>query len=411
MTLSADKTAAPRATSPSSRSRRIRAAALVPLSVVVVLAGTEWSTDHPAGADKLGDARAQAASIAAQIQATDERLQVLTDQYSAADYHLAQLNGQITETQRQIGVDKTAVVQNQKALRKQAISDYTGSGTSSQATDLFTSDRNVAGVRDEYSRIAAGNVSTIIANLHSSVAQLSGEQANLQHQQLQASNARSVLATAKNQASTLVAQEQATRAGVDAQIQTLVAQQQAAASAAAAAAFTAKVNAAQASAKAAASTTTTSNTSGSTNPTRGSSPTAVPTTVPTAPAPPSAPPPPLASGAAGAIQAAEQEVGVPYVWGGASPSTGFDCSGLIMWAYAQVGIGLPHYSGAQFSSTVHIPLADIQPGDLLFYGSQGSDHEAMYVGGGQMIEAPHAGASVRIVGVRTDSSTVVGRVQ
>ena len=390
----------------------MRAAALVPLSVVVVLASTAWSSDHPAGADKLGDARAQATAIAAQIQATDQRLQVLTDQYSAADYHLARLNSQITETQRQIGVDKAAVAQNQKALRKQAISDYTGSGTSSQATELFTSDRNVAGVREEYSRIAAGNVSTIIANLHSSVAQLSGEQANLQQQQLQASNARSVLAAAKNQASTLVAQEQATRAGVDAQIQTLVAQQQAAASAAAAAAFTAKVNAAQASAKAAASTTTTiPNTSGSTNATRGSSPTVVPTTVPTAPAPPTAPPPPLASGVAGAIQAAEQEVGVPYVWGGASPSTGFDCSGLIMWAYAQVGIGLPHYSGAQFSITIHIPLADIQPGDLLFYGSQGSDHEAMYVGGGQMIEAPHAGASVRIVGVRTDSSTVVGRVQ
>ena len=104
-------------------------------------------------------------------------------------------------------------------------------------------------------------------------------------------------------------------------------------------------------------------------------------------------------------------MGVPYVWGGASPSAGFDCSGLIMWAYAQVGISLPHYSGAQFAATVHIPLSDIQPGDLLFYGPQGSDHESMYVGGGQMIEAPHAGASVRIVGVRTDGSTVVGRVQ
>jgi cell wall-associated NlpC family hydrolase len=123
------------------------------------------------------------------------------------------------------------------------------------------------------------------------------------------------------------------------------------------------------------------------------------------------PPPPLAGGVAGAIQAAEGEVGVPYLWGGASPSAGFDCSGLIMWAYAQVGISLPHYSGAQYSATVHIPLSDIQPGDLIFEGPQGSEHEAMYVGGGQMIEAPHTGAFVRIVGVRTDSSTVIGRVQ
>jgi len=57
------------------------------------------------------------------------------------------------------------------------------------------------------------------------------------------------------------------------------------------------------------------------------------------------PPPPTSSGAAGAVQAAQGEIGVPYAWGGASFSTGFDCSGLIMWAYAQVGIGLPHFSG------------------------------------------------------------------
>jgi cell wall-associated NlpC family hydrolase len=110
------------------------------------------------------------------------------------------------------------------------------------------------------------------------------------------------------------------------------------------------------------------------------------------------------------VEAAVSQVGVPYVWGGASPS-GFDCSGLIMWAYAHVGISLPHYSGAQFSSTVHIPLADIQPGDLLFYGPGGSDHEAMYIGGGSMVEATHTGDFVRIDGVRSDGGLVVGRVQ
>ena len=114
----------------------------------------------------------------------------------------------------------------------------------------------------------------------------------------------------------------------------------------------------------------------------------------------SAPLPPLAAGAAGAVQAAEREIGVPYVWGGESPA-GFDCSGLVAWAYAQVGISLPHYSGAQYDDTTHIPLADIEPGDLLFYGPGGSEHVAMYVGGGSMIEAPYTGASVWITGVRT----------
>jgi cell wall-associated NlpC family hydrolase len=112
----------------------------------------------------------------------------------------------------------------------------------------------------------------------------------------------------------------------------------------------------------------------------------------------------------GAVQAAEREIGVPYVWGGNTPA-GFDCSGLVEWAYAQVGISLPHYSGAQYDDTTHIPLADIEPGDLLFYGPGGDEHVAMYVGGGSMIEAPYTGASVWITGVRTGSDFAgVGRV-
>ena len=129
-----------------------------------------------------------------------------------------------------------------------------------------------------------------------------------------------------------------------------------------------------------------------------------------APCPPrQRPPPPLPAGAAGAVQAAEREIGVPYVWGGTTPA-GFDCSGLVMWAYAQVGISLPHYSGAQYADTTHISLADIEPGDLLFYGPGGSEHVAMYVGGGTMIEAPYTGASVWITGVRTGGLAGVGRV-
>ncbi len=124
-------------------------------------------------------------------------------------------------------------------------------------------------------------------------------------------------------------------------------------------------------------------------------------------------PPPTAAGAAGAVQAAESQIGVPYVWAGEPEARretrGFDCSGLVEWAYAQVGIGLPHFSGAQYADTTHIPFADIEPGDLLFYGPGGSDHVAMYVGGGSMIEAPYTGASVWITGVRTDFAGI-GRV-
>ena len=90
---------------------------------------------------------------------------------------------------------------------------------------------------------------------------------------------------------------------------------------------------------------------------------------------------------------------------------GFDCSGLVQWACAQAGISLPRTSGAQFGATTQIPLADIEPGDLLFYGPGGSEHVAMYVGGGSMIEAPYTGAAVWITGVRTGGDFAgVGRV-
>ena len=109
-------------------------------------------------------------------------------------------------------------------------------------------------------------------------------------------------------------------------------------------------------------------------------------------------PPPSAAGGAGAVQAAESQVGVPYVWGGESPkgsaSPGFDCSGLTAWSWGQVGVGLPHYSGAQMADSTPVPISDLQPGDLLFYGPGGSQHVAMYVGPGTMIEAPYTGASV-----------------
>jgi peptidoglycan DL-endopeptidase CwlO len=103
---------------------------------------------------------------------------------------------------------------------------------------------------------------------------------------------------------------------------------------------------------------------------------------------------PVASSGAGhpeAAQIALRYLGVPYRWGGSSPS-GFDCSGLVMYVYAQLGISLPHYTVAQWSST--IPVSSPQPGDLVFFNGLG--HVGIYIGGGQFVNAPHTGSVVRI---------------
>jgi cell wall-associated NlpC family hydrolase len=111
------------------------------------------------------------------------------------------------------------------------------------------------------------------------------------------------------------------------------------------------------------------------------------------------PAPPGDSRASIAIRAAESYLGTWYVWGGASRS-GVDCSGLVMLAYEAAGIDFPHYSGAMYEDTERVPLYDIEPGDLLFYGYNGDEHVAMYVGGGQMIEAEMTGTQVHITPIR-----------
>ena len=94
------------------------------------------------------------------------------------------------------------------------------------------------------------------------------------------------------------------------------------------------------------------------------------------------------------VETALAYIGIPYVWGGATPS-GFDCSGLVMYTFAQHGVTLPHYSGYQFRIGEKIALADIQPNDVVFFGSP-VHHVGLYCGGGYFIEAPHTGAFVRI---------------
>ncbi|WP_276203773.1 C40 family peptidase [Actinomadura atramentaria] len=98
--------------------------------------------------------------------------------------------------------------------------------------------------------------------------------------------------------------------------------------------------------------------------------------------------------AAEALRIAMAKVGRPYVWGAAGP-TSFDCSGLTMWAYRQVGVRLPHYTGSQWHAGVHVSRSQLRPGDLVFFYSD-LHHVGMYVGGGKMLHAPHTGDVVRI---------------
>ena len=103
-------------------------------------------------------------------------------------------------------------------------------------------------------------------------------------------------------------------------------------------------------------------------------------------------PPPSAVGGS-VVSIAERYLGVPYVWGGASPS-GFDCSGFTMYVYAQVGVSLPHNAAAQYGVGSPVSMGSLEPGDLVFFDGLG--HVGIYIGGNQFIHAPHTGTVVQI---------------
>jgi peptidoglycan DL-endopeptidase RipA len=126
-------------------------------------------------------------------------------------------------------------------------------------------------------------------------------------------------------------------------------------------------------------------------------------------------------GVRGAIDRALSQIGVTYAWGGGNArgptrgirdggvadafgdfrKTGFDCSGLMLYAFGGMGIGLPHYSGYQYNAGKKVPISQIRPGDMLFWAEGGTIHHvALFIGDGKMVEAPYSGGAVRITPVR-----------
>ena len=117
------------------------------------------------------------------------------------------------------------------------------------------------------------------------------------------------------------------------------------------------------------------------------------------------PPPKEPTLAQQAVKIARTQLGVPYVYGGASPG-GFDCSGLVMWVYGRLGVALPHNAAALYSTGRFVSLSHLRPGDLVFF--HGLGHVGIYIGHGRMIHAPQTGELVEIEALGERSGAVEG---
>jgi cell wall-associated NlpC family hydrolase len=343
------------------------------MTLVAVLAGTAVLVTRPASGDSVASARATAAAIEAKLTAAQNEMSALSQQYDAASARLQSINSNIASTKATITADQTQVSHDRNTLTKAAIANYVSDGSASSDNPIFSGNEKTIGAATEYNQIAEGDINLAMDNLHTAENTLNAQQAQLQEQQGQAEQAVQTEQNAVQQNNNEIQVQKQALAQENGEIATLVAQVQQQQIQAAAQAAQNRI----AAAAAAASLDPGFNT---------------------------AAPPPTASGGLGAVQAAESQLGVPYVWGGESPrgsaDPGFDCSGLTAWSWGQVGVGLPHYSGAQMSDSTPVPLSDLEPGDLLFYGPGGSEHVAMYVSSGTMIEAPETGQSVHLTGLR-----------
>ena len=342
---------------------RRHAAISVPL-IGLFVAALVGATAPRAHADQIGSKRAQMRAVQQQLQRLDAAAQRANSRYEVANRGLKHVEHELGVNRQALGVARGNLSQAQRALARRLVAIYT---TQDQQSSLAV----ILGARsldDLISRIETVNSiskqdAALIHEVLSFQHQVVHRRTLLRHERARQHRLVVARAAARNRIEGRLAAERHLYGSVRSQLQTMINQQQAAQ---AAAAQRARV-AAQAQATAPAGSFGVGQPSG-----------AVPSTH-----------------FSGVVGVAMRYLGVPYVWGGASPS-GFDCSGFVMYVFGQVAISLPHYTVAQWSypNAVSVPRNQLQPGDLVFFAGLG--HVGIYVGGGQFIHAPHTGDVVRI---------------
>jgi peptidoglycan DL-endopeptidase CwlO len=357
----------------------------------MVLLGAVPALADPTVAEK----RAEAGQVLEQVQQLDASLAQVIQAYDLATERLNRVHQALRENGKNLAIARASLkrAQHRYAARLRGI--YTSGGGDSALDVLVgaTSLDDLLNRINTTSRIASADAQIVqqvqsfrnevqkrearLKQARRSAASLVAERAAARHSvESQLAQRRQLLSSIRGQIAQLQAQERARQAELRRELQArLAAQEQQAREQALGNTFSAPAPA---------------ESTGSSDPA-----TSAPSTPVTAPS------------RGNVVAIAMRYLGVPYRWGGASPSTGFDCSGFTMYVYAQVGIALPHYTGSQYAMGVPVPRSQLQPGDLVFFDGLG--HEGLYVGNNQFIHAPHTGDVVKISSISGwYASTYVG---
>jgi cell wall-associated NlpC family hydrolase len=322
--------------------------------------------------------QAQAQSIISQIGSIETELSTAVERWNLANVRLANIGHDLQRSRWELGVARVNLKRAQTALAQQALSVYTSSdsnGTievllgSASLDDLLTRIDTVNRVNDQRSSVV-GDVTTF----RSYVAR---QTARLHHAQSEQKRIVAERLAEKHSIESKLAERNRLLQSVRAEIEHLRAVE--AARQAELARQAREQQAREALQPQVASIGVSV----------GGTPSAPAAAAPAPVTPVAAP----ASNYGGVVGIAMQYLGTPYVWGGASPG-GFDCSGLVTYAYSQVGVSLPHSSYAQYGAGVPVSMSELQPGDLVFF--YGLGHVGIYIGGGSFIHAPHTGDVVKI---------------
>jgi cell wall-associated NlpC family hydrolase len=385
------------------RVRRRSTIRIISLLLAAALSGSWLVVPTPAGARSIGESQKAIADLSAALSRQEQRSEISANEYDADEAKLASINGDINTLDAHIATLKvkeakkrTQVDATKKKVSVAVVRAFVLGVSQSQIISLFNQNVNESNAQRVYQNQVIGNLSALEAKLHReqsslehTVAKVAAQRARVAGQRVRAQQQTSAMQSLLADNVALENNTQTELANVTAQYRVQIVNYEISAGVAAA---RARNTAGEEQAVTAASEVGGQNAA---NQVIEAEQTAIAT-------PTIAEVAGTAQGLA-AVKAAESQIGVPYVWGGETPGVGFDCSGLVQWAWGKVGISIPRTTESQYPDMLHVALTALQPGDLLFYfnldGDNEVDHVVMYVGSGPWgvdttIAAAHTGTNV-----------------